>query len=166
MCVPFGTRKRWRSQIIISPLGSKYLETMNEQSESRIDIRPFSDKPTSSSSLLIINVDPKWTIFLMWIVGRFCRFLGYKYMHSFLSQLSYWLIVPIEFGESGKMTKEASKDALQQKKLPVAKSDKTENNNLIFGPKLWPILDILPLVKLNWKLSPKSSTICHREKSE
>ena len=47
------------------------------------------------------------------------------------------------------MTKEASKDALQQKKLPVAKSDKTENNNLIFGPKLWPILDILPLVKLN-----------------
>ena len=115
MCVPFGTRKRWRSQIIISPLGSKYLETMNEQSESRIDIRPFSDKPTSSSSLLIINVDPKWTIFLMWIVGRFCRFLGYKYMHSFLSQLSYWLIVPIEFGESGKMTKEASKDAIEQK---------------------------------------------------
>ena len=46
------------------------------------------------------------------------------------------------------MTKEASKDALQ-KKLPVAKSDKTENSNLIFEPKLWPILDILPLVKLN-----------------
>ena len=43
------------------------------------------------------------------------------------------------------MTKEASKDALQQKKLPVAKSDKTENSNLIFGPKL----DILSLVKEN-----------------
>ena len=30
-----------------------------------------------------------------------------------------------------------------KKKLPVAKSDKTENSNLIFGPKLLPILDIL-----------------------
>ena len=36
-----------------------------------------------------------------------------------------------------------------KKKLPVAKSDKTENSNLIFEPKLWSILDILPLVKSN-----------------